>query len=99
MFGIILLVFSEILTGSSNIRKLPLGKQSFVVFPVKKMTEFGLRFSEVLMSIAQLLGRISVLGTMMFHENKIDAFNMQIILVLTAFYSSRDPGNSWKLVI
>lgn len=33
---------------------------------------------------AQLLGRIP-LGDMMIHENKIDAFNLSVILVLTFF--------------
>lgn len=48
-FGIILLLFSEILIGSSNINKFYFGKQSFDGFPVKRLTEFSLKLSKMLM--------------------------------------------------
>lgn len=69
----------------SNIRTFYFRKEFFYVFPVEKMTEFGLKFSKVLMLSAQLLGRIP-LGNMMVPENKIAAFNLSVILVLTFFY-------------
>lgn len=69
----------------SNISTFYFRKQVFDVFLMEKMAEFGLKFSKVLMLSAQLLGRIP-LGNMMVHENKIDAFTISIILVLT-FYS------------
>lgn len=64
---------SEILICSSNVSRFASWKYTFSVFPVKKMAELGVRFSEVLMFVPSCWESFLSSGSKLFHENKIDA--------------------------